>query len=179
MIKYIYSFYFCCTTILTVGYGDLSPRNYVEVIIVTLVQIFGTSTIYLGIIAFAYFISEIGYSLSAMRKTNENMEKDLLIIQKIKKWYKLDEELARRARSHIINNKVVDSQLHPEEENGLLLKLSEDLRQEIKGQNAFKIVKSSIFFLLRWSISFQNAVSLRLCSIISPPGELLYQPQGK
>lgn len=60
-----------------------------------------------------------------------------------------------------------------------MLKLSEDLRIEIKSQNALKIVKSSIFFLLRWSIAFQNAISLRLSSIIFPPGEILYQPVGK
>ena len=50
IVKYVYSFYFCCTTILTVGYGDISPKNYVEVIVVTLVEIF-------GIIAFANFIN--------------------------------------------------------------------------------------------------------------------------
>lgn len=102
-----------------------------------------------------------------------------MVIQTIKKWYQLDEELAKRARSHIINNKTTDSQLSPEEENSVMLKLSEDLRMEIKSQNALKIVKSSIFFLLRWSISFQNAISLRLSSIIFPPGEILYQPVGK
>jgi hypothetical protein len=25
--KYLYSLYFCCTTILTIGYGDISPKN--------------------------------------------------------------------------------------------------------------------------------------------------------
>lgn len=42
LVKYVYSFYFCCTTILTVGYGDITPRNYAEVIVVTLIEIFGT-----------------------------------------------------------------------------------------------------------------------------------------
>ncbi len=27
IISYIYSFYFCATTILTIGYGDISPVN--------------------------------------------------------------------------------------------------------------------------------------------------------
>ena len=104
MVKYAYSFYFCCTTILTVGYGDISPKNYVEVIVVTLVEIF-------GIIAFANFINEIGYSLTEIRKTNETIEKELMVIQKMKKWYRMDENLSKRARIHVINNKVTDSQL--------------------------------------------------------------------
>ena len=42
-IVYIYSFYFCATTILTVGYGDITPKNPAEVAIVTMVEIFGKS----------------------------------------------------------------------------------------------------------------------------------------
>ena len=125
MVKYIYSFYFCCTTILTVGYGDITPRNYVEVTIVTLVEIF-------GIIAFANFINEIGYSLTEIRNRSENVEKELMVIQKMKKWYRMDEDLSKRARIHIINNKALDSQLSPEEEKGVMMKLSEELRHEIE-----------------------------------------------
>jgi len=39
--KYVYTYYFTTTTILTVGYGDITPKNPAEVIIVVLVEIFG------------------------------------------------------------------------------------------------------------------------------------------
>lgn len=137
--------------------------NYAEIIIVTLVEIF-------GIIAFANFINEIGHSLTAIRKANDTIEKELLVIQKMKKWYRMDEGLSKRARIHIINNKATDSQLSPEEETNVMVKLSEELRHEMIAQNFFGIVKSSVFFLLRWSNSFQKAISLRLHNIIFPPG---------
>ena len=43
MTKYIYAFYFCSTTILTVGYGDISPKNIKEICVVTIIQFLGTN----------------------------------------------------------------------------------------------------------------------------------------
>jgi hypothetical protein len=40
-ILYLYSFYFCTTTILTVGYGDITPQNPTEVMVVVIVQVLG------------------------------------------------------------------------------------------------------------------------------------------
>jgi hypothetical protein len=41
--SYIYSFYFCTTTIMTVGYGDLSPKNIREIVFIIFIEIFGKS----------------------------------------------------------------------------------------------------------------------------------------
>jgi hypothetical protein len=41
--KYLYSLYFCCTTILTIGYGDITPKNKLEIVIVIVVELFGRS----------------------------------------------------------------------------------------------------------------------------------------
>jgi hypothetical protein len=40
--RYFYAFYFAATTMLTIGYGDLSPTNKVEILAVLPVQILGT-----------------------------------------------------------------------------------------------------------------------------------------
>ena len=39
---YVYSIYWAITTLATVGYGDLTPANYFEAVILILVMFFGT-----------------------------------------------------------------------------------------------------------------------------------------
>jgi hypothetical protein len=46
-------------------------------------------------------------------------------------------------------------------------------------QNMVSIVKSSIFFLCRWTKSFQDSISNYLVHIMVNPNDILYQPPGK
>jgi hypothetical protein len=39
--QYIYALYFCCTTMFTVGYGDITPKNLGEVVTIMLIQVIG------------------------------------------------------------------------------------------------------------------------------------------
>lgn len=56
-ILYIYSFYYGSTTILTVGYGDICPKNPLEVTLIILTQIVGTLALILGIATHGFIIS--------------------------------------------------------------------------------------------------------------------------
>jgi Ion channel len=42
MTRYIYSLYFASTTLTTVGYGDITPQNVIEILSILFIQIFGT-----------------------------------------------------------------------------------------------------------------------------------------
>ena len=41
MVKYINAIYFACTTMLTIGYGDISPVSIPEKIITIFIEIVG------------------------------------------------------------------------------------------------------------------------------------------
>ena len=50
---------------------------------------------------------------------------------------------------------------------------------DVQKLNYLSILKTSMFFLLRWSKSFQKVIANRLTHILFSPEELLYQPEGK
>lgn len=60
---YIWSYYWACTIMMTVGFGDISPVDYRESIIVAFIEIFSS-------IVLAYNISEVGSIVSSMRKSS-------------------------------------------------------------------------------------------------------------
>lgn len=53
---------------LTIGYGDITPKNEAEVMVVIVVQIVGTYVSNLGVLSFGYLLNEMGHTLSDMRK---------------------------------------------------------------------------------------------------------------
>jgi len=62
--KYMYSLYWSAVTIMTVGYGDISPTNPAEVW-------FTIFAIFLGCGVVAYIISAIGNIMIDLKKENQ------------------------------------------------------------------------------------------------------------
>lgn len=60
---YIYSIYWAITTLVTVGYGDITPQNRYEVVVVIIVELVGISF-------FGYMINIIGMTLSEIKSRN-------------------------------------------------------------------------------------------------------------
>ncbi len=58
-------------------------------------------------------MNEIGHSLSHLRKGREVLEKELTLMNKMKKYYNINDELMHRARSYIIEEKPSIDHLAP------------------------------------------------------------------
>jgi hypothetical protein len=45
--------------------------------------------------------------------------------------------------------------------------------------NKLAIIKSSIFFLTRWSQAFQRSIAKKITHILFSPNNIIYQPAGQ
>jgi hypothetical protein len=73
---YIWSYYWACTIMMTVGFGDISPVDYRESIVVAFIEIFSS-------IVLAYNISEVGSIVSSMRKSSQELERKLGVLRRM------------------------------------------------------------------------------------------------
>jgi hypothetical protein len=81
----------------------------------------------------------------------------------------LDVRLSNRAKGYLVANQNATAELTPDEENTLFSKLNEDLRTTIINERSLSIVKSSIFFLCRWSKDMQTNVASKLKRALYAP----------
>lgn len=82
-----------------------------------------------GVVSFGYMLNEMGHTLSKMREQSEELERDLQTISKISKYYSLERKLQNRAKNFLFSNQVKSEELKVEDENRVLMKLNEELRQ--------------------------------------------------
>lgn len=78
----------------TVGYGDLTPQNWVEVLIVMGVQLIGTAV-------FGYMINVIGITVDEIKKKNEEFDNYQETIDKLRDHYQLSRELCHKMKHDI------------------------------------------------------------------------------
>ena len=74
-------------------------------------------------------INEIGYCISSLRKKREIVDRDLFVVEKLRRHYGMNEELTAKMRAYIAESKPDPDQVLPEEEQGILLKLNEEIRE--------------------------------------------------
>ena len=105
--RYVFSLYFACTTMFTVGYGDITPQNPWEILAVLLVQV-------VGIINMGYVINEVGRYLSKINEGEELLYRGISDAEKLSENYDLPAELSQKLTSYVINNQIANSKFNVE-----------------------------------------------------------------
>lgn len=83
---YLTSFYFCVTTVLTVGYGDISATNNGEKIICILLML-------VGVVSFSFATGALASIISSYDSKEAILKEKIATLNDIKRDYKIDTEL--------------------------------------------------------------------------------------
>ena len=165
--KYINAYYWAITTLATVGYGDIAPKNIIEKLYCMLVMLLGGGM-------FAYNINKLNSIFGDISKNHREYMLNLKILnQMIRK--NLNSELQNKVRNyfHYINKTENKRQL--EQENELCLKLSDDLQKEIILNSNATILKQSKFLCNNFSEEFLQQIVFKMKAKLYTPDEIVFE----
>jgi hypothetical protein len=159
---YIASFYFICSTIFTIGYGDLLSVSIYE-------RTYNVLLLMIGIMLYSYAISSLSNYVQESDEKTQKYERSMELLQQMKIKYSLKEstfmKISRFLRYEYKINKI--------DNNTLLSELPISIRNEIMYHMYRDLIDSFIFFKNFDNLDFINRVLLTLKPIKGIRNEIL------
>lgn len=165
--RYFIAFYWVITTLTTVGYGDVVPKNNIEKLFCIIVMITGS-----GI--FAYTINKLSNIFDDISKNEREYLKNLKILNQMMKRKKLGSELQNKIRNYFHYMYKKENKQEIEEENQLFEKLSKGLQKEIILNSYASVLKQSKFLCTNFSDKFLENLVFKIKQKICMPDESLF-----
>lgn len=165
-IQYLYSYYFVCITMNTVGFGDITPTNSIEIGFCIIFIFFACGM-------FAYSINSIGIILSDISKQENEFRKDLNIVNDFMGDKKISFDLQMRVRKYLEYIRKEEKVERNEATMQTIAKLSDSLREELLLEaNGYILMKIKLF-----SANFTEETLRRTIMIMKErrymPGDLI------
>ena len=166
--KYTNAYYWLITTLTTVGYGDITPKNNIEKLFSILVMLLGSGM-------FAYNLSKLSSIFNDISKDQTEYNANLKILNLMMRRKNLNSDLQNKVRNYFYYINKTENKKQLEKENEIFLKLSEDLQKEIVLNSNAAILKQSKFFCNNFSEEFLQNIVLKMKSKLFSPDEIIFE----
>ncbi len=167
-IKYVFAFYYSIVTIVTVGYGDVTPSNTIE-------RICSCFFILIGCITFGYCINCIGLIFAEISEEMDSFEEKIREIHQYMRKRDVDLDLQIRVRNYIewIEKKGEGK----EKEDRILKPLSKVLKEEVLYQVYGKRIRKIELLKKNFSRDLIKEMALKVSEVSFVPEENIFKVQ--
>ena len=166
--KYLSSYYFVCVTMNTVGYGDTVPQNDIE-------KLFCIFFIYAACGIFAYTLNVVGNIIHQISKNKSHFLNNIMIINEYMNKKNINFDLRMRIRKYLEYVWEEEQYQNSEEEDLIINKLSNTLKEELLLETNGKIMRQIPFFNNNFSPETLKKLVFKLREFHFMPGDIIFQ----
>ena len=166
--KYIYSLYWTVVTMMTVGYGDITPQNELETIYAIIAIIFGCGL-------YAFNLNSIGIILQNNHKKETEFRNQLRIINNFMDRKHIDIKLQRKVQEYLNFLCLEQNSNNNEEELAVINKLNETLREELLLESYGGIFLNSPVFSKNFSEKSLRKIVKIIKEVKLIPGDYVFE----
>jgi len=164
--RYVTSLFWAITTMLTVGYGDITPVNIIE----RIVNIFG---MLLGCAVFAYSMNSIGLMFRNINLERNKKRQKYYLISKYMKRRNVPKDMQITIKRYLDYLFEHQSETISEEKHALSL-LSDNLQGELTKIINGKALRENALFQINFGSKFLSVMSKELEESIYSPQEIIF-----
>lgn len=165
--KYVYSFYWAVTTMITVGYGDITPISITERILGIVVMIVASGV-------FAFTMNSINVLLVQMNQQKAYYQDIMIALSSFMKQKHVSRELRGKLKSYLAYTLKYYNSVRNKEE-AIMGLLSDQLKNELVIEVNGKVLKASKHLQGLFSDKLMMRLTLIMTRTISSPNEIIFR----
>lgn len=165
--RYILSIYWAITTLCTVGYGDITAKNFFEMFFVSCVMLLGT-------LVFGYTVNSVGIIISRMDERQKDLAEKMSVIDAFFNKAALGENLKTKVKEYIQYVWTTEDK-NGEKTEEIINTLPQKMRDQILLESTGKFLKSFPVLNKNFSLSLIEKIALNVKPIRYSPCDIIYK----
>ncbi|KAL4473721.1 hypothetical protein ABPG74_022585 [Tetrahymena malaccensis] len=169
MVRYTYSFYFLSVTMITVGYGDITPQNPIEIV-------FTIATMFVTGIVYAFCLNTIGFIIDDIEKKNKKYKENMQAIHLLMREENVNNELRSKVSNYLEYLHRGQNEILQNKQKIIIEKFSQQLQRDFMIEVKGKYIKDIPFLN---SLSEKNQVTLLMEEVVYSPGDYIFRQEKR